>query len=171
MLSVLCAILVVLLFLLFLTQTISITIIKNSSFLLEFNFVFLAFSINLNNSNNKNARKKKRKRSSTPSYITIFRLLSFCLSGSHLKLRAFNFPSIKESQKSALTEGLVSIPRAALLSYLINSSASFEFIEHKCDSHTEIDATVYTPLIHLIFTALLYFKERHKIKHKARTKI
>ena len=171
MLSFLCAILVVFLLLLLLTQTVSITVTKNEYFLLEFNFLFLAFSMDFNKSIDKSSQKKKSNRNDFSSYITIFRLLSFCLSGSHLKLRVFKFPRFEKSSKNALTEGFISIPRAALLSYLINSSSSFEFIEHQSENDSDIDVTVYTPLIHFIFTALLYLKERHKIKRKARTRI
>lgn len=151
---------VVLLFILILTQTVSIKITKKEAFAIDFNFIFIAFSID---TSKKEGNKKRRTRST--SYHAVFSALTFCLSRSHLELRAFNFLDSRLTEGSYPVDGIISISRSALLAYLLSISASYRFTESK-ETDAHIDVTVCTPLIHLIASALLYFKERHRIKHK-----
>ena len=155
---------IALLLLLILTQTVSIRITKKEAFVIDFNFIFIAFSIDTSKRENK---PKDRERS--PSFHAVFRALSFCLSRSHIELRAFNFPDLRRNDGAYLMNGILSISHSALLAYLLSISASYRFADPN-ESDTDIDATLYTPLIHLIISALLYFKERHRIKRKERSR-
>lgn len=163
-LSVIGAIFTVVLILILLTQTVTVKITKGDAFLLEFNFLFLALSLNTRKSNKNKKKKKKRK---VPNTSVILRTLAFGLSGSHLELRKFDFPSMSAAP---IFQGLIAIPRSALLSYFINASASSELQEELEEGDTEINAVIYTPLFHLIFTALFYYKERLKFIRKARAR-
>lgn len=163
-LSTIGTIFTVILFLIVITQTVTIKISKCEAFLLEFNFMFLALSLILSKRDRDVKEKKKKKK---PQAAVILRTLAFGLSGSHLELRKFDFPSMSAAP---IFQGLIAIPRSALLAYFINAAASFELSEENVTDDTEICAVIYTPLFHLIFTALFYFKERLKIICKARAR-
>ena len=161
-------ILAVLALLVILTQSVSISVIKRKSILLDFNFTFLAFSLDIGDSDK---TKNKTKKHSNPPFTVIMRVLTFCLSGSHLELRKFNYPRVDLYYKNPFINGVIDGSISAILAYLISSASSYEI----ADSADEVDADIYvilhTTLIHLIFTALLYLNETYKIRRKARARI
>ena len=163
-------ILAVLALLLVLTQPVSITIIKSKSILLDFNFAFLGFTIDFSNFN-KPRNKDKVKKKSNPPYTLFIRILSFCLSGSHLEIRKFNYPKFDSYYENPITNGIISISVSAILAYLLSSASSYEIANSDDEDDADIYVILHTTLIHLIFTALLYFKETYKIKRKARARI
>ena len=157
--------------LLVLTQTVSIAISKKDYVLLRFNFTFFAFSLTFGKDDAGTHSKKKRKRNGyNISYFSVIRLITYFLSGSHLTIRAFNFPKADPDHDIAPIIGIISITRSTLLAYLVSTAASFEFSKSESDSYFDIDVVVYTPFIHLIFTALLYLKELYRIKRKRRAR-
>ena len=166
MLSTAGVIFIALLIIIVLTQIVSIQITKRDSFLLCFNFIFLQFSLDTKENNQKQKQGKKKEK---PKVSSILRTVSFGLSRSHVELRAFDYPGYALPRDSFLLQGAIRIPASMLLAYLISSSASFERCE-PCDEDATIDATVYTPLFHLIFTALFYFKAQRKTMRKERAR-
>ena len=163
-------ILAVLALLLVLTQPVSITIIKRKNFLLDFNFAFLGFVVDFSNSK-KSANKDKGKKQSNPPYTLFIRVLSFCLSGSHLEIRKFNYPKFDSYYENPITNGIISVSVSAILAYLLSSASSYEIASSDDEDDANIYVILHTTLVHLIFTALLYFKETYKIKRKVRARI
>ena len=155
--------------LLVLTQTVSISVTKKDKLLLKFNFIFLAFSLDLSNGNSSTQDKRKKRGGNIP-YTAIIRLLSYFLSGSHLVIRAFNFPKADPDYANAPIIGTISILRSALIAYFISAAASFEFDKSENDIDFDINAIIYTPFVHLILAALLYLKALYKIKRKKRAR-
>lgn len=161
---------IILIILVILTQNVSVKIVKEKDFLLEFNFTFFAFSV-IPGKSEKKERKKRNKSAlgeRLHTYSLVLKTLKLGLSHSHLKIKALHFGSPPDSEKAFLVKALLNIPRSSLLAYLESISASFEYTPPKSSVHAEVDAVIYIPLYHLIVTLVYYFKKRKESKYKAR---
>ena len=168
-LSFLQIIFITLIILLIFTQTVTVKISKADAFVLEVNFTFFA----LNFKWHKKSGKKKTKGIALSKKIVdtalAIRVIAFAFSRSHVVLYSLEiFKADNDSEKRFLINGLLEIPRSAILAYLRQVSGSFHCADSGYVTDAPIVATVHTSLFHLIRTIVFYFKERLKLKHKAR---
>ena len=169
LLSIFQIIFIILIILVVLTQNVSVKILKDEDFLLEFHFTLFAFSV----IPGKNEKKRKKKKKSTLSeqlhtYSLVFKTLKLALSHSHLRVWALQLGNPRRKETVFLKKALLDIPKSTFLAYLESISASFEYVPNDTSEHADIDAVIYITLYHLIVTLVYYLKERTKLNHKAR---
>lgn len=170
LLSIFQIIFIILIILVVLTQSVSVKILKDEDFLLEFHFTLFAFSV-IPGKNEKKKRKKKKKNALVErlhTYSLVLKVLKLGLSHSHLRVRALQLGNPQGKETVFFKKALLDIPKSTLLAYLESISASFEYDPPKNSERAAIDAVIYIPLYHLIVTLAYYFKERLKFKYKAR---
>lgn len=167
-LSLLRIIIIILIILLILTQTVTLKFSRASSILLEINLTFFSFSFEFKNED-KERRKSISLREKLSDLSLILRTLKLGLSKSIVVIHSFSpFDISDNSEKRFLLNGIASIPCSLLLAYISDAAAAFRYESSPSTASTSISATAHTSLIHLILTASFYFKERLKIKYKAR---
>ena len=169
LLSIFQIIFIILIILVVLTQNVSVKILKDEDFLLEFHFTLFAFSV----IPGKNEKKRKKKKKSALSerlhtYSLVLKTLKLGLSHSHLRVLALQLGNPQGKETVFFKKALLDIPKNTFLAYLESISASFEYDPKDKREHADIDAVIYIPLYHLIVTLVYYLKERTKLKHKAR---
>ena len=162
MLSGLETMLIILIFLLILTQTVKIRIIYNQRFILVFNFTFLAFTLY---PESKKRSKKRRKRSRAQA---ILRTLKHALSRTHVAINSFPCLTGETHDVGYVTYGVSKALGGVLAAYIVGSAASIEYDGDSEHTDYPLDLAFHISLYHLILTFAIYLKESNRSNAKAR---
>lgn len=163
MLSGLQAVLIILIILLIITQTVSIRIWYDNRFIFDFDFTIVSFTLIP-----RRTRRNSRSKSNKIGVLSIIKLISYVLEGSHVEINAM--PRFTPNQGHPLTYGYTEILRNILLSYIDKKSASVSYCEAE-RSVCPFDITLKTSFYRLVFTFVLYLKECQKSRQKARARL
>ena len=163
MLSVLQAALIILIFLLIITQTVSIRIRYSKSLIIDFNLTLVSFSFS--------PPKRKRRdglTSAQPSVSEVLKIIKYALSKSRITINSF--PELYPNSYTPLIYGFSEALRYTVIAYLEKASVFVRYSEAKTSDHI-LDVTFDISLYHLARTVMLYFEECHRSRRKARARL
>ena len=162
MLSGLQAVLIILVILLIITQTVSIRIRHDKRFIFDFDLTLLSFTLIPE-------RKKERSKSrnGNPGIRSIIKIIDYALAKSHLEI--FSIPQLTPDRENPLAYGYAEILRYIILAHFDRKSKSLSYYRAEHSGYP-LDVTFKISFYHFICTLVLYFRECHKSRQKARTR-
>ena len=163
MLSGLQAVLIILILLLIITQTVSVRIRYDKRFIFDFNLTLVSFTIIPDGKSRRSKSKDKK-----ASVISILKAVDYALERSHLEIAAI--PQIMPDREHPLTYGYVEILKYIILSHFDRKTRSLGYSKAERTDYP-FDITFKISFYHLVCTLILYLKECHKSRQKARARI
>ena len=163
MLSGLQATLIILIFLVIITQTVSVRIRYDKRLILDFNLTIFSFSITPQKGKKRNRSKRQRL-----GISEVLRIIKYGLSRSHITITSF--PGAPPDSADPLLYGYTEILRSIALLYLEKSAASASYSTAEPNKYG-LDVTVDISFYHLVSTLFLYLGACRKSKRKARTRL
>ena len=163
MLSWLQAVLITLIVLLIITQTVSIRIRYDKSFIFDIDFTLVSFSLTPNEK-----KKTKKRENARPGIRSIVKIVDYALSKSQLKIVAI--PRLTPDNDSPLIYGYGEIFFHIALSYFHKKAISVSYSEAEQSPYL-FDVAFKISFYHLVCTVVLYFKACRKSRQKARARI
>lgn len=163
MLSGLQAVLIILVILLIITQTVSIRIRYDNRFIFDFDFTIVSFTLT-----SRQKQNSSRSKSNKIGVLSIIKIIDYALEGSRVEINAIPRPA--PNQEHPIAYGYAEILSNILLSYIARKAVSASYYEAE-RSNYPFDIAFKTSFYHLVCTLVLYLKECHKPRRKARGKI
>ena len=163
MLSWLQVVLITLMILLVITQMVSIRIRYDKRFIFDIDFTLVSFTF-IPNEKRKNGKRGNYK----PSIRSIIKVVDYALSKSQLQIAAI--PRLMPDKNAPLIYGYDEIIIHIALSYLDKKAISVSYLGAETQEYP-LDITFKLSLYHLACTIVLYLKESHKSRQKARMRL